>query len=427
MKQFFTTLSFIFLLAISLSAQLCFDGGQGNMLDLTTGLQVENVVGPFFNAFGGNPTGSTEFGKLDSKAWEFNGCDSIQPFFSTFTENCYSRGPSCDPKKTGIYYCGSNPAMGYGGLMIVGDTNDFNPGYVTLKIRNCTGEDVQFFKIECTTGYLNHSNGQTGVSVSLSLDNSNFSDFYVYDTPFESDDSGKIIPKLAVGIFGFTWGANQDIFLRLNTINRFPNLNGFQDYIFLTDVKVSYTDVACAKLTDFRGEATNIGNIISWETAKEPNTEFFIVQKMNEFEETFSSIGDTIFSKGNELSGSFYEIIDQDIKTGETNYYRLVTVGNAQTRSFSDVIALKNDILVSNDPILNSPKGRYILASPNPATDNLKITTSADSIIIYNVSGKEICSYKIGPEKEIQISLDSFAKGFYFIVDKDNIENNLFL
>jgi hypothetical protein len=158
-------------------------------------------------------------------------------------------------------------------------------------------------------------------------------------------------------------------------------------------------------------QAKKVGEIvvIKWGTYSELNSEKFIVERSTDgvnFEEIIQTNG-----AGNSSEELFYEGVDFNPNEG-INYYRLKQVDfDGQFEYFTTV------------PLMFSSKNRTLTSNvyPNPATNEIKFTTSIDEtyfVTVYNSVGKIIQQLEVNKNNvnsEVTINTSNLAKGNYFI------------
>ena len=154
-------------------------------------------------------------------------------------------------------------------------------------------------------------------------------------------------------------------------------------------------------------------NQISWATATEINSDYYIVERSYE-NEGFEDIG-KVDSEGNSLSVSEYSFDDEDIDRNGKYYYRLRQVDLDGTIDYSDIVVITVD-----------RKGDFKAdVYPNPAFGfvNINIQTSELTdvhAIILDVAGKLVVDNVINGNipvgnSEIRVPLENLPAGTYIV------------
>ena len=156
---------------------------------------------------------------------------------------------------------------------------------------------------------------------------------------------------------------------------------------------------------NFSGNYKEPGNaLLSWKTASEKNTEYYIIQRSNG-SNAFSDVGRV----GVHGAGYAYSFIDALPFTNSNTkyYYRLQSVDNNSTSSYSNVISIDCNKRVS------------MTLYPNPAHKVINIKTEEAGvngfILITDVDGHAVYTNKIQNTTFQQISVSSFSKGNYWL------------
>lgn len=164
------------------------------------------------------------------------------------------------------------------------------------------------------------------------------------------------------------------------------------------------------ELAAFRGDATEKGNLLAWETAAEINNNGFEVQKSFDGK-TFEKIG-FVEGNGTSVEAHNYTFLDKNINQNIA-YYRLKQIDFNDGFEYSDIISIKNESITNNQ----------IQLYPNPMVNNLTIENGEGNINIYTVSGKLVRQLKIQQSQQ-QIDVSNFLKGIYWIkISKENGES----
>lgn len=162
-------------------------------------------------------------------------------------------------------------------------------------------------------------------------------------------------------------------------------------------------------LVSFDGEYDELKdvNTLSWITATETNSDYFIVQKLDG-NNVFQPIG-TVRSNGNTSSRSNYYFDDKDIKESKTYYYRLIEVDMDGTEDVLPVVAIKverrNEVEFKLFPNPTSNEVN-VLFDRNLHEDELHAE-------IFDVNGKIIKRQNVLNKSSIDLS--DFNPGIYMV------------
>jgi len=164
-------------------------------------------------------------------------------------------------------------------------------------------------------------------------------------------------------------------------------------------------------------------NEITWATASEINSDYYIVERSYE-NEGFEDIG-KVEAEGNTVAPTKYNFDDEDIDRNGKYYYRLRQVDLDGTYDYSDIVVITID-----------RKGDFKAdVYPNPAYRfvNVNIETSETidvQAVILDATGKLVMDDVINGEMdsgitEIRIPLETLAAGTYIIriVAGENVIN----
>ncbi|NJC27356.1 T9SS type A sorting domain-containing protein [Neolewinella antarctica] len=157
-------------------------------------------------------------------------------------------------------------------------------------------------------------------------------------------------------------------------------------------------------LVYFAGEYEGSGVSLSWRTASERNTDYFIVERSSTGTE-FAEVG-RVAATGNSSALRDYGLVDpQPLRIA---YYRLKDVDFDGTFSYSNVINLSREDWVQVD------------VYPSPVTDELTVAYDASQasqlhVSFYNVSGQRLLSRTLENGAR-QIDVAALPAGFYSVV-----------
>ncbi len=158
----------------------------------------------------------------------------------------------------------------------------------------------------------------------------------------------------------------------------------------------------------------NLGVDIDWSTAKEFNSDLFLIEKSFNGE-PFTQIG-TKNAADFAATGATYQFTEQFAFVGETRY-RLKMIGNRGTVIVSEEIILEGDNF-----------GDDINIFPNPVTDGDLMIVDLRSIFpvegevdlsIYNVNGQLIRTFTSSGQVA-SVTIDGIATGTYFLEVRSN-------
>ena len=179
------------------------------------------------------------------------------------------------------------------------------------------------------------------------------------------------------------------------------NLN----YVYFTCSVTNGTGTACTpipvELVEFKAQYTEGGNLLTWRTASERNTDDFDIEKSSDGK-VFEKIG-TVKAKGNSQTPQYYAFSDDT--PFDLTYYRLKINDLDNKNSYSKTLSV-------------SQKGKLaIKIYPNPAKDNATIDLGEAenaTIRLIDVLGKEMLQ-KNGQSGQVLLNFLSLPNGIYFV------------
>lgn len=140
-------------------------------------------------------------------------------------------------------------------------------------------------------------------------------------------------------------------------------------------------------LTDFDGKLIKEGILLQWETHTEINGDIFEIQRLNEADNSFDTIG-VVEAAGNSTNVLQYTYLDKD-PLRDKNYYRLKLVDVDGKFEYSKLIVINN---------LNESSNEDLLVYPNPNYGTplhiVSPTGQSGHIILRDMSGAEILRFK---------------------------------
>lgn len=198
------------------------------------------------------------------------------------------------------------------------------------------------------------------------------------------------------------------------SVKRFKiNLSGNSDVAFVgyNARSINLVSILPVTLNNFKGNAVNNNNHLSWETKSELNTEAFEIEKSIDGI-SFEKIG-VVAAKGNSNEALVYSYTDKSSGAG-INYYRLKMIDKDGKYSYSPVVQIKN-----------ASKEISISLFPNPATDKINInhpfTTQAAKATIYSSNGTVVYTRVITTGvTRTTLDLQPLNKGVYYLTWEDN-------
>ncbi len=157
------------------------------------------------------------------------------------------------------------------------------------------------------------------------------------------------------------------------------------------------------ELTYFKGQPTQAGSLLSWQTASEQNNEGFEIEKSINGQD-WENIG-FVAGNGTTTNISNYEFTDQQPEIG-TNYYRLKQIDFDGQFEYSAIVNIK----YQTAPI-------EIKIFPNPVADYLTVESEAaigSHIQLFDTKGQLIKEWK-HQSTISQIATDQLTNGIYFL------------
>jgi Secretion system C-terminal sorting domain len=174
----------------------------------------------------------------------------------------------------------------------------------------------------------------------------------------------------------------------------YNNLAGTYDLMIATVLPV--------ELVRFEGQATDNGNLLSWQTANEQNSKGFDLEKTTATTQigslSWQKIG-FVPAKGKAASYQFFDKNPQLL-----TYYRLKQVDKDGSFSYSKIIAIENKAVFK--------RLGDIKIYPTVVSDVLMVER-AKAIQIFNLSGQLVLSQQT--EESSSVHLSEFPNGLYII------------
>jgi hypothetical protein len=167
-------------------------------------------------------------------------------------------------------------------------------------------------------------------------------------------------------------------------------------------------------LTTFAGQATPTGVTLTWETASESNTAYFVVERAEGASADFHVLGQ-VQSAGTSTQAHRYQFVDAT--PGGLRYYRLRQVDFDGQESFSSVIAVQA-----------APRSIALDAYPSPATDIVTVAGPAGTVVrVFDQLGHQVRSVEIAPTQVQQLDVRSLPNGVYVVQNAATGERTKFV
>jgi hypothetical protein len=167
-------------------------------------------------------------------------------------------------------------------------------------------------------------------------------------------------------------------------------------------------------MSQLKGALSVTGNAyLTWSTYSETNNAGFEIQRATDGK-SFSRIGfaGTIAPDGNSNATLNYSYTDPERLSGSA-YYRLLQFDADGKQTYSNMVRLT----------AKEEHAFTLLASPNPVTHNLKLTTKGHgganaTITVTDLSGRVMMTMPL-TTPEMQLDMSAYAPGTYFIKYRD--------
>ncbi len=166
-------------------------------------------------------------------------------------------------------------------------------------------------------------------------------------------------------------------------------------------IRASNPDGLPVELTFFKGEMTEQGTELTWQTASEKNNEGFEIERSQDAK-NWKTL-DFIDGYGTTPETQNYNYTDYETLEGVI-YYRLKQI------DFDGKFEYSNIINVTRDGYEN----RMVYTFPNPVQNELNIIDGEGQVTIYNVLGQPLQSYNI-ENSVFQINTTNLPKGQYIL------------
>lgn len=168
---------------------------------------------------------------------------------------------------------------------------------------------------------------------------------------------------------------------------------------------ITLNSVLPLDLLSFSGYASTGYNELKWSTASESNSDRFDVQRSEDQDMSFKSVG-SVRAKGS--GDNKYSFRDQNQLPG-TYLYRLRMIDKDGTYTYSSIVRISAKTF----------KNAGVRLSPNPVKDVLNLTFTDKEILntnarIVNSMGHTVISFRVSQEK-MQYPLGKLAAGIYVL------------
>lgn len=231
--------------------------------------------------------------------------------------------------------------------------------------------------------------------------------------------SGGEAPYFVSGSFSgvLSEGEEQEIVLPETSTYFFQILDANGCRTNLVETQAVPCSTLAVDLLDFEGEATTVGNQLSWTTASEEDHSHFTLEHSTDGI-NFTTIT-TINGVGNSYSTTYYDFTHKNAPAG-INYYRLmVTDINGESQMAAAVITLHRGELETS----------LVNLYPIPVQDYLNVdyisTGTETQIQLYTVEGRLIQAVSVASSSglnQVQLPVADLPKGVYIIRMVENGE-----
>jgi hypothetical protein len=176
-----------------------------------------------------------------------------------------------------------------------------------------------------------------------------------------------------------------------------------------TEIAQTASNALPLKMGDFTAFKKPAGIQLNWETITEQNTSHFEIERSDNGI-NFNTIG-SVNANGNSTDKKYYSFTDSN-PLPKSNFYRLKMLDIDGIFTYSRVIAIKNENMITLDLF------------PNPTTDVLQVQIPSErkettKINIIDAAGKQIYSQSVQLNEgtnAISIPVDHLQNGSYYLV-----------
>jgi Secretion system C-terminal sorting domain len=162
------------------------------------------------------------------------------------------------------------------------------------------------------------------------------------------------------------------------------------------------------ELTDFKGQNTEGGNFLTWETAVAKDLSYFLLEKSTHSKKDFQTIG-KIAAQPNATPPQYFQFLDAH--PADLTYYRLKMVDENGQFSLSKTIALAR----------TSTKNQVVIY-PNPARSVLNIQSNPSNfqkatVQLMDVAGKMVVQQAfLNPHSTLNLDIQNLSAGLYTLI-----------
>jgi hypothetical protein len=160
------------------------------------------------------------------------------------------------------------------------------------------------------------------------------------------------------------------------------------------------------ELLYFTADAVEKEVHLAWQTASELNSDYFIVERMDDYGEWMELL--RVNAAGNSSRVTNYNAVDFAPKVGE-NYYRLIQVDHNGEYNVYDPVVVQ---------IASGQLGDVVIY-PNPSYGVINIAISEhvklDQINVIDMSGKMVRNISLDGQYNFEVNLSDLPRGVYFV------------
>jgi hypothetical protein len=212
----------------------------------------------------------------------------------------------------------------------------------------------------------------------------------------------------------YSWWNNNSFATMLDTVANVFGMNILNDTTAFTGT----TDISAplpVKLTSLRATKSGMDAVVSWTTASERNSAYFMVERSFN-RANFEQVG-RVKAAGNSSIAKKYELVDAQIgrvAKNQTIYYRLKMVDLDGKVEYSPVVSVQ-----FNDRIATA-----INAYPNPFSNNVTLAITAETattanVLVVDLMGRTVAEFTnpvVAGDNLVQVdALAKLANGVYFV------------
>ena len=184
-------------------------------------------------------------------------------------------------------------------------------------------------------------------------------------------------------------------------------IGGLLNASFDVDVFSAYGTLAAplpVELMAFQGKSTVAGTALTWSTASERNSDYFVVERADGTPENFQPIG-KVQSAGTTTRRTDYSFTDT--RPAALSYYRLRQVDRDGTTNFSSVVTIKR-----------AAWSQLLAVYPNPAAEAVNIAgTPGTRFAVLDQLGRQLQAGEIPAGAQPALDVRALPNGVYFVRD----------